>query len=243
MIDFHCHLDLYPNPVAIADEAKRRNIGVLSVTTTPSAWRGTSNLAVGNPAIRTALGLHPQLASERRHELPLFQDLLSSTDFVGEVGLDGSPEHHESRNDQRFVFREILRACERAGGKVVSVHSRRAASAVMDQLEQHPRSGTPILHWFSGTQPELRRAIARECWFSVGPSMLAGSKGRGLVSAMPRNRVLLESDGPFTGRNGRPLAPWDAALAIDTISHVWNLPPDVVAAVVQNNERSLLRHL
>jgi Tat protein secretion system quality control protein TatD with DNase activity len=26
MIDFHCHLDLYKNPLAVFDEIKRRNI-------------------------------------------------------------------------------------------------------------------------------------------------------------------------------------------------------------------------
>ncbi|PRB41574.1 hydrolase TatD [Arthrobacter sp. MYb23] len=241
MIDFHCHLDLYPNPVDIAEEARRRNIGVLSVTTTPSAWRGTSNLALGNPAIRTALGLHPQLASERIHEMPLFKDLLPETDFVGEVGLDGSPENQGTRHDQQIVFRDILRACDQAGGRVISVHSRNAASAVMDQLERHLRTGTAILHWFSGNKTELRRAIARDCWFSVGPSMLVGAKGQSLVSAMPRNRVLLESDGPFTAQKGRSLAPWDAALAIDGISRAWNIPPEEVVSLVQSNERSVLR--
>ena len=42
MIDFHCHLDLYPNPREVAKECAKRGLYVLSVTTTPSAWEGTS---------------------------------------------------------------------------------------------------------------------------------------------------------------------------------------------------------
>src|ERR1035437_1612235 len=92
MIDFHCHLDLYPDPQRIADECNNRGLYVLSVTTTPSAWKGTSALAGSHPRIKTALGLHPQLAHQRKSELALFEQLLPRTPYVGEVGLDGSPE-------------------------------------------------------------------------------------------------------------------------------------------------------
>lgn len=61
---------------------------VLSVTTTPKAWYGTSLLAKDCPRIRTAaLGLHPQLAHERWQELELFDALLSQTRYVSEVAL------------------------------------------------------------------------------------------------------------------------------------------------------------
>src|ERR1035441_1290583 len=91
VIDFHCHLDLYPNPLAIRDECDRRGMYVLSVTTTPSAWKGTSALAAPTKRIRTALGLHPQLAHERMSELALFDSYLPETRYVGEIGLDGAP--------------------------------------------------------------------------------------------------------------------------------------------------------
>ena len=79
MIDFHCHLDLYPNPVQIVREVRAREMYVLSVTTTPTAFEGTSALASDAPRIRTALGLHPQLAHERKGELALFDELLPTT--------------------------------------------------------------------------------------------------------------------------------------------------------------------
>ena len=72
MIDFHCHLDLFPNPAGLVEECERRSLYVLSVTTTPSAFLGTRELSSGSRRIRTALGLHPQLAHERKGELPLF---------------------------------------------------------------------------------------------------------------------------------------------------------------------------
>src|ERR1700741_2594809 len=88
VIDFHCHLDLYPDPHAVRDECARRGLYVLSVTTTPSAWNGTFALSRDAPRIRTALGLHPQLAYERHSELDLFESLIAETRYVGEIGLD-----------------------------------------------------------------------------------------------------------------------------------------------------------
>ena len=90
MIDFHCHLDLYPDPHEITRECRKRGLDVLSVTTTPSAWGGTS--ALGGGTIVTALGLHPQLAHQRKDDLSLFDRLLPGSEYVGEVGLDGAPE-------------------------------------------------------------------------------------------------------------------------------------------------------
>lgn len=241
MIDFHAHLDLFPNPVAVADECQQRGIGTLSVTTTPSAWPGTSRLAQGRSVVRTALGLHPQLAKERRRELPLFDRYISETDFIGEVGLDGSPEFKAAWADQTHVFDHVLRSCRDAGGKVLSVHSRRATRVVLEVLERNVGAGSIVMHWFSGTQSELIRAIELNCWFSVGPAMLSGLRGRSLASRMPADRVLLETDSPFTQSAGRVLHPWDVELALAELASIWSIGPEEARLRVEANEMSLLQ--
>lgn len=240
MIDLHCHLDLYPNPHDVARECAARGMYVLSVTNAPGAWRGTVALADGRPRIRTALGLHPQIAHERISELPLFERLLSETRYVGEIGLDGSPECRAHAAVQLRAFTAILRACSNAGGKILSIHSRRATTQVLDLLEAHPDAGTPVLHWFSGTHRELQRAVELGCWFSVGPAMLNGTKGRALVSAMPRGRVITESDGPFTQLDGKPAMPWDISRAISPLAQAWDEPHDAIRGVVEANFRMLV---
>jgi TatD DNase family protein len=146
VIDFHCHLDLYPDPVHVADECRRRGLYILSVTTTPSAWSGTYALSRQGDRIRTALGLHSQLAHERHNELPLFDALLSQTNYVGEVGLDGAPDFRAHSDLQLKIFNHVLTACHEAGGRIMSIHSRRAVREVLDSLARHPEAGTPILH-------------------------------------------------------------------------------------------------
>lgn len=223
MIDFHCHLDLYPDPHSVARACRERGLYVLSVTTTPSAWRGTSALAQDAPRIRTALGLHPQIAHERAHELALLEQLVVDTPYVGEIGLDGGPEYRNHWRKQLRVFERALAICRDAGGRVMSLHSRRASGEVLDALEACPGVGTPILHWFSGPLRDLDRAVELDCWFSVGPAMLRSAKGRQLATRMPIDRVLIESDGPFAQVDGRPAWPWEAVSAVPDLAKLWQM--------------------
>lgn len=240
MIDFHCHLDLYPDPQAVVGECIKADLDVLSVTTTPSAWSGTLALAQGATRIHTALGLHPQLAALRKHEIDLFESLLPSTRFVGEIGLDGSPELRASWTDQCELFEHILNTCDRLGGRVMSIHSRRACGPVLDRLARNTRQGTAVLHWFSGSPSDLTRAIACGCWFSVGLPMLTGTKGRALVARMPRERVLTETDGPFVEQNGRQALPWEVSQASIALAAVWEMPLEDVNEQLAGNLSRLL---
>jgi len=244
VIDFHCHLDLYPNPIAVRDECVSRGLYVLSVTTTPSAWLGTSALAAHTQRIRTGLGLHPQLAHERQNELVLFDRFLPETRYVGEIGLDGGSEFRSHWQSQLVVFEHILEKCRAAGGRIMSLHSRRASAALLNYLEKFTEAGTPVLHWFSGSFRELELAINLGCWFSIGPAMLASEKGRALAARMPRERVLTESDGPFAQLNGEAVMPWQVQNAIGALSQIWSLPPEEVDRNINRNLRNLLsKHL
>lgn len=240
MIDFHCHLDLYPNPLAVRDECDKRGLYVLTVTTTPSAWKGTSALVGHAKRIRTGLGLHPQLAHERQNELALFDSFLPDTRYVGEIGLDGAPEFRRHWHSQVVVFQHVLAKCHEVGRRIMSVHSRRASRAVLDYLGTFSEAGTPILHWFSGSFRELDRAINLGCWFSIGPAMLTSEKGRALAARMPRERVLTESDGPFVQINGEVVMPWHVEKAIHELSQIWSLPCEEVDQSIHRNLQTLL---
>lgn len=241
MIDFHCHLDLYPDPAAVAAKAHERAVTVLSVTTTPSAFQGTSALADGRPTIRTAIGLHPELAAHRSHELPMFDSLLPTTDYVGEVGLDGSARFAETRDAQLDVFNHILRACADAGGRILSIHSRGAAQPTIEALKRSPGAGTPVLHWFTGTPRQLESAVDLGCWFSVGTPMFQTSKGRGLVSRMPLDRILTETDGPFTQTNQAVAHPWHVRRALALLAELWETSTTATEARISENFRKLNR--
>lgn len=241
MIDFHVHLDLYPDAKEVVQQITERGIYALSVTTTPSAWKGTSALAHGCSRIRTALGLHPQLAHLRVSELPLFDQLFSEASYIGEIGLDGAPDYKQHWGTQLVVFDHILQRCKAAGGRVMSIHSRRAATAVLDRLDFFSGSGVPILHWFSGSKRELDRAIDFGCWFSVGPAMLASQRSRDFILRMPRDRILTETDGPFAQIDGQCAKPWDSQKAVSYLATLWSMSERGVDELLSENLRSLGR--
>lgn len=240
MIDFHCHLDLYPDPSPVLARLAREKIYVLAVTTTPLAWDGTRQLIGDQPRVRIALGLHPQVVAERHKEVEILCARIAETRYVGEIGLDGSPDYRASFPMQQQVLEKALSACAANGGRVISLHSRRAARQVLDAIEAQPRCGTSVLHWFSGTHAELERAVELGCWFSVGPAMLRSQRGRKLAEAMPRDRVLTETDGPFAKSAGRPLMPWNAADAEEMLAQIWNLPHAGVTEILHRNFHRLV---
>lgn len=239
MIDFHCHIDLYPNPAKILDEVDAHGTYVLAVTTTPKAWRGTRKLVGDRKRVRTALGLHPEVVAQRHAEVALFCGLLPEARYVGEIGIDGSPAHRDAIGIQREVFDRILDACASHDGRIMTIHSRGAATLVLDALERRPQAGVPILHWFSGTTRELERAIALGCWFSVGPAMLRSRKGRERASMMPLDRLLTETDAPFARDGDQPLMPWQAYDCLHDLSEVSGIDVPALARRIKENLKTL----
>lgn len=241
-VDFHCHLDLYPDLEAAIAKAEAARIYTLTVTTTPKAWPRNYELTRQTRFVRAALGLHPQLVAERAGELPLWERHLSETRYVGEVGLDAGPRFYKSLDAQKGVFRRVLQCCADAGGKILTVHSVRSATPVLDMVEEYlPRDrGRVVLHWFTGGRSEAKRAVALGCYFSVNAEMVRADRGRALVAELPINRILTETDGPFTQLDDRPSEPADVKATVISIARVLGLSPESVGKTVQSNLRSLL---
>jgi len=239
-VDLHCHLDLYASPATAVKHADQAGAYVLSVTTTPKAWRGTALLAKGHSRIKTALGLHPQIAHERINELALFDELLPRTRYVGEIGLDAGPESKEHIGRQVVALDHILRSTTKAGGRILTIHSRRAVGGVLEALARHPDAGIPVLHWFTGTKSELRRAIEMGCWFSVGPAMATTKKGCEIIAALPKSKVLTETDGPFGSVNRRQLLPGEVGGALDVLANCWHVDRSEASATVLSTFRQIL---
>lgn len=241
-VDFHCHLDLFSDQKAVIERTETSRTYTLTVTTTPKAWTRNHELTRGTRYVRAALGLHPQLVAERAGELPLWERYLSETRYVGEVGLDAGPRFYKSLDAQKQVFRIVLERCAEAGNKILTVHSVRSVSAVLDMIEQYlPRDrGTVVLHWLTGSTYDARRAAALGCYFSVNAAMTRSDRLRALVADLPIDRILTETDGPFTEFKGRPSEPADVIVAIHAIAQIRGVSDDTVSRAVRANLQTLL---
>jgi len=241
-VDFHCHLDLYPDHEALIAECDREGVATLTVTTTPKAWPRNREMAVRSAHVRVALGLHPQLVAEREAEIALFERYLAEARYVGEVGLDAGPRFYASLQAQERVFERVLRASAEQGGKILTVHSVRSVGKVLDHIERSlPQDrGRVVLHWFTGTASEARRAVDLGCYFSVNSKMALSPKHRKIVAGLPADRLLTETDGPFVQIGGEPVRPKAVHRAVSEIAALHGVPDKEMAVLVIRNLRSLV---
>ena len=242
LVDFHCHLDLYPDHRAAVQEAEASGVFTLAVTTTPRAWPRNHELAQATRHVRAALGLHPQLVGERASEVALWDAHFAEARYIGEVGLDAGPRFYKSLNMQKQVFEHVLRRCAEAGNKVISVHSIRAAKTVLDHIEAYLPSdqGKIVLHWFTGTKAEAERAIEMGCYFSINAAMLNSERHIAMVSALPIERLLTETDGPFTQTEDRTSKPSDVLIVVETLGRLHGLSTHEAVLNIKANLRKLL---
>ena len=241
-VDFHCHLDLYSDHAELIAECDRERVATLAVTTTPKAWTRNKELANGADHVRVALGLHPQLVAEREAEIGLFENLLPGARYVGEVGLDASPRFYRSFDAQERVFERILRMCAEQGNKILTVHSVRAVSKVLQHLERALPAdrGHVVLHWFTGSPSEAKRAVDRGYYFSVNSEMLKSPKHCALVEQLPADRLLTETDGPFVLSEGIPVRPLSVAETVVVLARVRGVDPNVMKAQILANLLNLV---
>ena len=106
-----------------------------------------------------------------------------------------------------------------------------------------PDAGIPVLHWFSGTQRQLKRAIDQGCWFSVGNQMCSSAKGKEIVKAIPVDRLITETDGPFCQVRGKPIDPGDVGGALGLLSDYRGESVEAVAMQVLECFMTLRRSL
>lgn len=243
MIDLHTHLDLYPNALDILDRVNKENLFTLAVTTSPRAWLATSQVFKDYVNIKVALGLHPEVADQKFDELDLLLSLIHKVNYIGEIGIDGSSRFLKTFDKQVLIFDSTLRECEKAGGKIISIHSRGAASKVLSIIKKYPSCGIPILHWFSGSITELEEAIKLKCYFSVNSVMLNSKKGRSIVSKIPLELLLPESDGPFTTLRNKPIMPWETIDICSSLKNKYKLEINDLKVIFFENLNKILNEM
>jgi TatD DNase family protein len=242
LVDFHSHLDLYPDFPKILDECQANNVATLAVTTTPFAYPRNLEAAAGYPLIKTALGLHPQIVGQRHASITEFERLSSNARFIGEVGLDAGPTFYRTFSDQERIFRRIASICAEQGGKVLTVHSVRSAKKVLDILEESGAHTTCsiVFHWFSGSNSDMARALELGCFFSLNSSMIEKPPRAERIKRIPLVRMLTETDGPFrNSANCIPARPKTVSEAVEGLAALLSEKAGDLRLQVWNNAKRL----
>ena len=238
MLDTHCHIDLYPDPLAIAREVRRRGILTIAVTNLPSHFEMGQPHLRSFRQVRPALGLHPLMAEHHKKERESFKRMLSRTSYIGEVGLDFSREGRNTKDVQieslRFVFNQIQNR-----PRFVSLHSRGAESTVLELLDEF-NIQRAVFHWYSGPLNTLDRIVQCGHYFSINPAMARSKKGRSIISRIPSERILTESDGPHVQLRNQPVRPIDIKVVLEALRDSWRMSFEETEAQVTSNFMKLI---
>jgi TatD DNase family protein len=236
-VDSHCHVDRFEDPEGVLATASSAGVITIAVTDVPSHYRLLAAQLSAAKDVRVALGFHPLAsAPDRAMELGLFSSQLDQTDYVGEIGLDFSDRGWETRRNQIEILEQILDD-DRIRQKVLTVHSRKAEKETIELLAKS--RVTAILHSYSGLLGPVEDALAAGFFFSVHPAMVNSQEGRRLLAILPRERVLTETDGPWTPTSGRPAEPRDVPALVGELANIWGVDPDDAQKLVLESMRAL----
>jgi len=149
---------------------------------------------------------------------------------IGEIGLDYYRDL-SPREQQRQAFSQQLALARRLELPVI-VHVRDAHEDAMRILER--------LHCFSGELDVARRAIALGWYISVaGPLTYPNAKRlRGVVSQLPVERLLVETDCPYLSpqpRRGKRNEPAHVRWVAEQLAETLGVPLERVAEVTSRN--------
>ena len=195
IIDTHCHFDMMQNPEQYIQSTENKGDIIIGMTNLPSHFQMGYAHVRNFRHIRLALGFHPQLAAESSHELVSFDKQVNKTSYIGEIGLDFSKDFVDSKEKQIYVFRYVL-SLIKGKNKIVSVHSRKAEEEVFELLQEYGIKNV-IFHWYSGPLGLIDKIINAGYYFSINEAMTTSISGRKIISKIPQNRILTETDAPF----------------------------------------------
>jgi TatD DNase family protein len=209
-IDAHAHVQ------TTVDETDLRALRALifAVTREPSEWKTAAGRT--DRGCIWGLGCHPKVpAAFEEFDPDRLQELLADSPLIGEVGLDARSTVPMAR--QLEVFRGILDLAQ-ARPRLVTIHSSGASPQVVGELSQRPIPGA-ILHWWRGDPEQTARAVELGCYFSVNGAEVARPK---VLSLLPPERVLTETDFPHTARQDRAAeVPGAVQTTEDALAEAW----------------------
>ncbi|WP_033418044.1 TatD family hydrolase [Cytophaga aurantiaca] len=241
MIDTHCHIDMYNNPLQLANECEQLGIITIGMTNLPSHFELGIKHLITFKRVRLALGMHPLQAESHKKEFPSFIRNISKTSYIGEIGLDFSKEGIATKNIQLDTFNKILYELK-GKRKILSIHSRKAEKEVLRLLiENNIKSA--IFHWYSGPLTLIDEIVKAGFYFSINTAMIKSKSGQEIIKRIPLNHLLTESDGPFIEHNGMPIRPKNISIIFEYLSNNRSVQIQDIEKKIHENFSQLISSL
>jgi len=190
--------------------------------------------------IRIALGFHPELLSEYSKYIPLMWEYLKNVKYIGEIGLDLKYKSADDRMKQIDFFQELIFRCKSLPKKILSVHSKGSEKEILSIIS-NDYNGVVILHWYSGSLENLRKAIYNEYYFSINFAMANSRRIEKYINLIPIEKLLIETDGPFVKLSNRPIRPKDVINTTALLAKLKGINTDRMQSILHKNFRNILK--
>ena len=237
LIDSHCHLQHFTNSAELCEKLENEGVRSHVMTVTPTEFLSLRERFESESYI-LHLGYFPLELSLSKDDESYFA-LAEDYRYIGEVGLDYTEEREEERQRQRDFLSAIIELNNQKA-KVISLHSRRAVDDLLSLLEKMTQ-GTAILHWLSGTEDQVRRALENpHIYFSINPAMIKSRQCKSWLKTLPKERVLTETDGPYVKVGGKEASPFDMRAVVESLSLIWDMSlEEALDQLTENWERAV----
>jgi TatD DNase family protein len=249
VIDTHCHLDTPAfdddRDEVIARAISAGVVGMLVPAIRPAMWPALVELTAKHPALRCAIGVHPQIVPDLDDaELANLVERISEVAVavaVGETGLDGPSGDHER---QEAVFRAHIRAA-RAVGKPLVVHVLRAHDAAPKILrEERAHEVGGVMHSYSGGAELVRVYRDLGMAFSFAGPVTYPNARKPLEAArlVPDDLLLAETDAPDQSPvQGQRSEPAMVAHVLAALAKAREAMLEEIVALTSANARRIFR--
>ena len=199
LVDAHIHLtddELLEISNEILLMLENMDIKAVSVSMDLETSIANIRLADRSRNVLPFIGIHPWCYNEDLDKFIQFaEDNIDKVYGIGEIGLDKKyVKDDKEYGKQKKVFNAMLELAEKHS-KPISVHSRASLDDVLAVLSCYNIKGV-LLHWFSGSKKQLRKANGNGYYVSFGPALLYASDKPSLLLNADKDLVLIETDAP-----------------------------------------------
>lgn len=244
LVDAHAHLDKYDDDELdrVLAEIERHQILTLSVSVDEESFLRSEAIAARSPLVVPAFGVHPSEAPRYVDSLGEFEEFVSRSPLIGEIGLDHRFVTDTSEYDaQRTVFSQFLNWASEQH-KIVNLHCAGAEEETARMLADH-QTQRAIVHWYAGPLDVLTQLIQLGCTFTVGVEILHSDHIREVARIIPSAQLLTETDNPgglrwLTEEIGYPA---QIAIVLDELARVRDGSVAGVVEMVRSNMVNLIR--
>jgi TatD DNase family protein len=236
--DSHCHLTMADADAALARAREQSVRGFVVPGTKLDDAAGAIALAKRHDDVWAAVGFHPHEAKDCDDKAFAEIERLAKDERVVAIGEAGLDYHymHSPRETQIAVLERHLDLAKRLD-KPIIIHNRESTEDMVRMLNGDARG---ILHSYTESLEVAKTLIDRGYYISFSGivTFRSAQSLRDVAKALPRDRVLIETDTPYLAPvpfRGRDNEPAYVVKIAELLAALWGTTIEDVASIITSN--------